>query len=174
MVGPFAFLDEMGPIEIKAGTTGDVPPHPHIGLSTLTYLFEGELTHRDSMGVVQQIVPGDVNWMTAGSGVAHSERISSELREKGVRLHGLQTWVALPMECEEMAPNFSHFSSEVLPVFEAEGVKCRVIAGDAFGKVSPVKTYSKLFFVDICVFRSMRPGVSVHSARLSERSDATV
>src|SRR5690554_6096123 len=104
MVGPFTFLDQMGPIDLPPGTSGDVPPHPHIGLSTVTYLFEGEFMHRDGLGTRQPIFPGDVNWMTAGRGIVHSERIPSEYRKNGKRLHGLQAWVALPVESEETEP----------------------------------------------------------------------
>jgi redox-sensitive bicupin YhaK (pirin superfamily) len=151
-VGPFVFLDHMGPHEFSPGADADVGPHPHIGLSTLTYLLEGEIVHRDSLGSVQAIRPGDVNWMTAGSGVVHSERIRPELREKGFRMHGFQAWVALPKEFEEVAPSFSHHSQESLAkagliTQESAGVKSTLIAGSAFGMKSPVPTYSRLFYV---------------------------
>lgn len=148
MVGPFAFLDEMGPIDLKPGASGDVPPHPHIGLSTVTYLFSGELMHRDSIGSQQVIYPGDVNWMTAGKGIAHSERIPLHLREKGSQLHGIQAWVALPLEAEETEPTFDHYDASVLPKFTENGVQISLIAGSVFGRTSPVKTHSRLFYFE--------------------------
>jgi redox-sensitive bicupin YhaK (pirin superfamily) len=146
-VGPFVFLDHMGPHDFAPGADADVGPHPHIGLSTLTYLLEGEIVHRDSLGSVQTITPGDVNWMTAGSGIVHSERIRPEIREKGFRMHGFQAWVALPKEVEEVAPSFSHHSKESLFYQERDGVKFTLIAGSAFGVKSPVPTYSRLFYI---------------------------
>lgn len=147
-VGPFTFLDEMGPFEIAPGpqNDGDVPPHPHIGLATVTYLFEGEILHRDSLGTKQSIFPGDVNWMTAGKGIVHSERMPDHVRKNGGSLHGLQAWVALPTDVEEKDPSFVHHAQSDLPVFDVNGVECRLIAGEAFGRKSPVKTDSKLFY----------------------------
>jgi redox-sensitive bicupin YhaK (pirin superfamily) len=148
MVGPFVFFDHMGPAEFAAGfpKSVDVRPHPHIGLSTLSYLFEGEITHRDSTGVTQPIRPGEVNWMTAGRGITHSERFEA-LRAHGGRMHGIQTWIALPLEDEETAPSFNHHAAGELPVYEAPGLSARLIAGEAFGARSPVRTFSPLFYV---------------------------
>jgi hypothetical protein len=146
MVGPFTFLDEMGPMDLRPGAVGDVPPHPHIGLSTVTYLFSGELIHRDSLGSKQAICPGDVNWMTAGKGIAHSERIPSHPREESHQLHGIQAWVALPRESEETEPSFDHYDAGDLPRFTESGVQIHLIAGHAFGFTSPVQTHSRLFY----------------------------
>ncbi|MDE2485907.1 MAG: pirin family protein [Alphaproteobacteria bacterium] len=148
MVGPFIFFDHMGPAEFQAGFPRDVDvrPHPHIGLSTLSYLFEGEMTHRDSTGAHQAIRPGEVNWMTAGSGVTHSERFET-LRAAGGRMNGIQTWLALPESDEETAPWFAHYAGEDLPTYEGGGMWARLIAGEAFGAKSPVKAYSPLFYV---------------------------
>jgi redox-sensitive bicupin YhaK (pirin superfamily) len=146
-VGPFVFLDHMGPHTFARGSDSDVPPHPHIGLATVTYLFEGAIDHRDSIGSFQQIRPGDVNWMTAGRGIVHSERAPPAARENPATLHGLQAWVALPVEHEEVAPNFEHLDSASLPTTEIEGVRHRLIAGEAYGLRSPVNTYSRLFYV---------------------------
>jgi hypothetical protein len=148
MVGPFIFLDQMGPVDFAPGQGIDVRPHPHIGLATVTYLFEGELVHRDSLGVVQAIRPGDVNWMTAGRGIVHSERTSPEIRASGQRMHGLQSWVALPGEYEEAEPAFDHTPAAKLPERDGDGVKLRVIAGRAFGLASPVRVFSGMFYVD--------------------------
>ena len=149
MVGPFIFLDHMGPVQFTAGTGLDVRPHPHICLATVTYLFEGEIEHRDSLGMVQTIRPGEVNWMTAGNGIAHSERTGTALRAQGHKLHGLQSWVALPLEAEETAPAFHHFSASQLPVREQDGVITRLIVGTAFDACSPVPVFSSMFYADI-------------------------
>ncbi|MES2895403.1 MAG: pirin family protein [Pseudomonadota bacterium] len=148
MVGPFIFFDHMGPARFQAGFPAnvDVRPHPHIGLSTLSYLFEGEMTHRDSVGVTQAIRPGEVNWMTAGSGITHSERFET-LRAQGGLMNGIQAWIALPVEDEETSPSFDHYAPEVLPTYEANGMWARLIAGQAFGASSPVKTHSPMFYV---------------------------
>jgi redox-sensitive bicupin YhaK (pirin superfamily) len=148
MVGPFVFFDHMGPAEFAAGfgREVDVRPHPHIGLSTISYLFEGEMTHRDSTGAEQPIRPGEVNWMTAGSGITHSERFE-HLRAHGGRMNGIQTWIALPTEAEEIAPAFAHYAADAMPAFEDHGVRARVIAGEAFGACSPVATHSPMFYV---------------------------
>ncbi len=148
MIGPFIFFDRMGPADFQAGfgKEVDVRPHPHIGLSTLSYLFDGAMTHRDSVGVTQPIRPGEVNWMTAGRGITHSERFET-LREHGGRMDGIQTWIALPVEDEEIAPSFDHYAPEVLPTFEEAGLWGRLIAGEAFGAKSPVKTHSPMFYV---------------------------
>ena len=149
MVGPFIFLDHMGPAAFAAGQGIDVRPHPHVCLATVTYLFEGEIEHRDSLGVVQTIRPGDVNWMTAGSGIVHSERTGPALRSAGHTLHGLQSWVALPEADEETAPAFHHFSSQQLPARDGDGLRLRLIAGEAFGLLSPVRVFSKMFYADV-------------------------
>ena len=148
MVGPFIFLDQMGPEFLRAGIGLDVAPHPHIGLATVTYLFQGELLHRDSLGNVQMIRPGEVNWMTAGNGIAHSERTPPELRQTGSELFGLQSWVALPARDEECEPSFAHHGTEELPIIEGEGKRVRLIAGSLYGAHSPVATRSELFYAD--------------------------
>jgi len=147
MVGPFIFFDHMGPAEFTAGfpRSVDVRPHPHIGLSTLSYLFEGEMTHRDSLGEVQPIRPGEVNWMTAGRGITHSERFEA-LRAHGGRMDGIQAWIALPLEAEEADPAFTHHAASDLPAWEADGVSGRLIAGEGFGLKAPVKTFSPLIY----------------------------
>ena len=156
-VGPFVFFDQMGPAELAPGFGIDVRPHPHIGLATVTYLFEGTIVHRDSLGSVQAIEPGAVNWMTAGRGIVHSERSDNELRQRQQKLYGLQIWVALPRRYEETDPDFTHYAADLLPQIEGEGKTVRVIAGSLFGKASPVKTFSKLFYGDtVC-----RPGASL-------------
>lgn len=149
MVGPFAFIDHMGPAEMKDYENLDVPSHPHIGLSTLTYLFEGAVMHRDSTGAVAEILPGAVNWMTAGKGVVHSERTPEHLRTSNKSLHGLQIWVALPKDKEEIEPSFTHIVAEDLPSWEQNGAQFKLIAGDAFGKKSAVPVYSPLYFLEI-------------------------
>ena len=146
-VGPFIFLDHMGPVALPPGKGADVRPHPHIGLATVTYLFEGEIVHRDSLGSVQSIAPGDVNWMTAGRGIVHSERTAPELRSTGSRMHGIQTWVALPQSSELAAPDFHHHPQATLPRVSAAGAELRVIAGTAFGERSPVAVFSPTLYV---------------------------
>jgi redox-sensitive bicupin YhaK (pirin superfamily) len=148
MVGPFIFFDHMGPAAFQAGLSRsvDVRPHPHIGLSTITYLFEGEIMHRDSVGSVQPIRAGEVNWMTAGSGITHSERFE-KARLQGDRLHGIQTWVALPEADEETAPSFAHHDMEDLPAFEDKGLFARLVAGKAFHAEAKVRTHSPMFYV---------------------------
>lgn len=154
MVGPFVFLDQMGPHRFASGQGLDVRPHPHIGLATVTYLFAGEILHRDSLGSVQAIRPGDVNWMTAGSSITHSERTAPELRQQPLPLAGLQCWVALPRAQEECAPAFHHTGGAELPLEEGEGVTARIIAGSLFGRSSPVPTQSPLFYADV----QLQPG----------------
>jgi redox-sensitive bicupin YhaK (pirin superfamily) len=146
-VGPFIFLDHMGPVAFAAGNGIDVRPHPHIGLATVTYLFEGEILHRDSLGSVQAIAPGDVNWMTAGRGIVHSERTAPELRRAGPRMHGIQTWAALPRASELAEPAFHHHPGATLPRVSTPGVELRVIAGTAFGERSPVRVFSPTLYV---------------------------
>jgi hypothetical protein len=148
MVGPFIFFDQMGPGEFLAGKGVDVRPHPHIGLSTVTYLYEGEILHRDSLGTEQPIAPGDVNWMTAGRGIVHSERTAAERRIASHKLFGIQSWVALPKSHEETAPDFAHHPAATLPMIEDGGVKLRLIAGHGWGARSPVATASELFYGD--------------------------
>jgi hypothetical protein len=149
MVGPFIFFDHMGPVALEAGRGLDVRPHPHIGLATVTYLFEGEILHRDSLGTVQVIRPGEVNWMTAGRGIAHSERSPQAAREAGPRLDGIQTWVALPAGAEETEPAFAHHGASELPVIGYDGVRLRLIAGSLYGERSPVRTFSAMFYADV-------------------------
>ncbi len=158
MVGPFIFFDRMGPHALQAPIPRhvDVRPHPHIGLSTVTYLFEGEMTHRDSTGVEQTIVPGALNWMTAGSGISHSERFDA-MRERGGAFDGIQAWVAVPGEREEDAPSFAHHDVRELPAGDEAGVSLRVIAGSAFGLRSPATTHSPLFYVHV----ELQPGAAV-------------
>ncbi|UEM05759.1 pirin family protein [Skermanella rosea] len=148
MVGPFVFLDQMGPAEFIIGHGLDVRPHPHIGLATVTYLFEGEILHRDSLGTIQPIRPGAVNWMTAGRGISHSERTAPELRARGFSLFGIQSWVALPAHAEETDPAFVHHPVDDLPVIEGEGKRVRVIAGAMYGAASPVATLTETFYAD--------------------------
>jgi redox-sensitive bicupin YhaK (pirin superfamily) len=148
MVGPFIFFDHMGPVHFPKGIprSVDVRPHPHIGLSTVTYLYEGEIMHRDSLNTEQAIRPGEVNWMTAGRGITHSERFERARAEGGV-MHGIQAWVALPGEYEEVEPAFSHHGTAHLPTFEAPGLWTRLVAGEAFGAKANVRTYSPMFYV---------------------------
>ena len=149
MVGPFIFFDHMGPAQLPAGSGVDVRPHPHIGLATVTYLFEGAFMHRDSLGTVQRIEPGAVNWMTAGSGIAHSERSPDDTRPRGPRLHGIQTWVALPKAHERTEPGFSHHPKSTIPLITLPGVYMHLIAGTAFGRTSPTPTYSPMFYLAV-------------------------
>jgi hypothetical protein len=154
MVGPFVFLDQMGPHVFHAGEGIDVRPHPHIGLATVTYLLDGQIRHRDSLGTVQDIKPGEVNWMTAGRGIVHSERTGPDVRAAGSNLFGLQCWVALPQAKEECDPAFSHTGSQELPILDGDGATARIIAGSYFGKTSPVPVQSPLFYVDL----ALQPG----------------
>lgn len=148
-IGPFVFIDHMGPACLADHENLDVGPHPHIGLSTLTYLFEGSIFHRDSLGSAMEIKPGAVNWMTAGKGVVHSERTPEYLRQKDKFLHGLQIWVALPKELEFQEPEFHHVEADAIPAWEEDGVAYKLIAGEAFGKKSPVPVHSKLYMMEI-------------------------
>ncbi|HJE63722.1 pirin family protein [Alcaligenes faecalis] len=152
MVGPFIFFDRMGPQDLTApvGTENDVLPHPHIGLSTVTYLFEGAMTHRDSLGVEQDITPGALNWMTAGSGISHSERFEP-MRAQGGRMDGIQAWVALPEHKEEQNPDFVHYEAEQLPLIKDTGLEGRLIAGSALGLCSPASVASPLFYMELRV-----------------------
>jgi len=154
MVGPFIFFDHMGPVEFSVGKGIDVRPHPHINLATVTYLFDGEIIHRDSLGTMMPIRPGAVNWMTAGRGIVHSERTSPELRARGSRVFGLQTWVALPAAHEESDPSFIHYEETELPVLEAEGKRVRLVVGQAWGLRSPVETFTDTIYADV----TLEPG----------------
>jgi redox-sensitive bicupin YhaK (pirin superfamily) len=156
-VGPFIFFDHMGPAEFAPGTGVNVRAHPHIGLATITYLFEGEILHRDSLGSVQPIRPGAVNWMTAGRGIVHSEKVTEEVRASGQRLHGLQTWVALPDEAEEIEPCFEHYAAADIPEVTVGGAVIRVVLGSAFGVSSPVTTHGRTLYVEVL----LEPGQSV-------------
>src|SRR4030095_13319496 len=157
MVGPFIFFDHLGPVELPKGLPreADVRPHPHIGLSTVTYLFAGEIVHRDSIGIEQKILPGEMNWMVAGRGITHSERFEQARREGGP-LHGIQSWVALPDSDEETAPAFYHHASESLPVHQDGGLWLRLLAGEAFGLHAAVKTHSPLFYAHVVLDRGAR------------------
>jgi redox-sensitive bicupin YhaK (pirin superfamily) len=150
MVGPFVFFDHMGPVELAPNLPRrvDVRPHPHIGLATITYLFAGEIVHRDSLGFQQVIRAGEVNWMTAGRGITHSERFET-MRPHGGLLHGIQAWIALPQSAEEIAPEFVHYEADALPLERSAGATIRVIAGKAFGKTSPVRTQSPLIYAHV-------------------------
>ena len=157
-IGPFLFFDYFGPVDFPPGKGVDVRPHPHIGLATVTYLFDGAQMHRDTLGSVQEIAPGDVNWMTAGRGIAHSERTGAEMRARGHRLHGIQSWVGLPQADEEAPPAFQHFGAAELPQRNDKNVTLRLIAGTAFGLTSPVKTFSPIFYADA----RFAPGGALH------------
>jgi redox-sensitive bicupin YhaK (pirin superfamily) len=148
MVGPFIFFDQMGPAEFLLGQGIDVRPHPHIGLATVTYLLAGEIIHRDSLGSLQPIRPGEVNWMTAGRGIAHSERSGAKARATGAELFGIQTWVALPKPHEETEASFVHHGMAELPVVEDQGATVRLILGRLYGRASPVRTFSEMFYAD--------------------------
>lgn len=149
MVGPFIYIDHMGPAELDAHENFDVLPHPHIGLSTLTFLFEGSIMHRDSLGNAVEIKPGAVNWMTAGKGIVHSERTPEYLRHAAKTMHGLQIWVALPKALEQMQPEFFHVEQEQIPSWTEGDLHFKLIAGEALGRKSPVPVYSKLFMIEI-------------------------
>ena len=149
MVGPFAFIDHMGPTCMSDYENLDVPPHPHIGLSTLTYLFEGSIMHKDSLGTEMEIKPGQINWMTAGKGIVHSERTPEYLRNSDKMLHGLQIWVALPKELEEMEPSFFHVPENEIPEWKVDNIAFKLIAGEVLGKKSPVPVYSPLYLLEL-------------------------
>ena len=149
MVGPFIFLDHFGPMDVPPGGGMEVRPHPHIGLATVSYLFEGGIFHRDSLGYAQAIRPGDVNWMTAGSGIVHSERTEPEMRATGFRMHGVQTWVALPKSHEETAPSFEHIEAARLPAWQEGGTALRLIVGTYAGRTAPTTHFSPIFYVGV-------------------------
>lgn len=156
-VGPFVFVDHIGPSRLAPGQGLDVRPHPHINLATVTYLFEGEFLHRDSLGNEQVIQPGAINWMVAGRGIVHSERTPPAERQAGPKLHGIQLWVALPQASEEVEPSFKHHPAAALPELDFEGVKLRVLLGSAFGQISPVNVYSPMFYVEA----QLQPGAKL-------------
>lgn len=149
MVGPFIYIDHMGPVKLNERENFDVLPHPHIGLSTLTFLFEGSIMHRDTLGNKVEIKPGAVNWMTAGKGIVHSERTPEYLRHSTLMMHGLQIWVALPKELEQMEPQFSHIEEKEIPGWVQDGLQFKLVAGEAFGRKSPVPVFSNLFMLEI-------------------------
>lgn len=149
MVGPFIYIDHMGPVQMNERENVDVFAHPHIGLNTLTFLFEGSMMHRDTIGTEIEIKPGAVNWMTAGKGIVHSERTPEYLRQSSKTMHGLQIWVALPKELEQMEPEFFHIEKEQIPAWEENGLQYKLIAGEACGRKSPVPVYSKLYLIEI-------------------------
>jgi redox-sensitive bicupin YhaK (pirin superfamily) len=148
-IGPFLFFDHFGPLDVEPNANHDVRPHPHIGLATVTYLFEGAINHRDSLGSVQRIEPGAINWMTAGSGIVHSERTPSDLVGMMHRSHGLQLWAGLPKAHEETAPSFTHTPAETIPELKIGGADVRILIGTAFGMTSPVETYSETLYLDV-------------------------
>lgn len=156
MVGPFVFFDQMGPAVLRAGSGLDVRPHPHIGLATVTYLFDGEIIHRDSLGTTQAIRPGEVNWMIAGRGIVHSERTAADKRSADAALSGIQTWIALPRAAEECAPSFQHYAASELPLIEAEGKSLRLIAGTLYGARAPAATLSEMFYADVVLAAAAR------------------
>jgi redox-sensitive bicupin YhaK (pirin superfamily) len=166
-IGPFVFFDYFGPVDFPPGRGLDVRPHPHIGLATITYLFDGSMMHRDTLGSSLEIKPGDVNWMTAGRGIAHSERTGDAVRAAGHRMHGIQSWIGLPQADEDAPPDFQHFSAAQLPEREDQGVTLRLIAGTAFGLASPVKIFSPIFYADA---RFAAGGALHYSAEHEERA----
>lgn len=159
LIGPFVFLDHLQPTVLAPGQGLDVPPHPHIGLATVTWLFEGELMHADSLGFRQPIRPGELNWMTAGRGIAHAERTPASAREQAGRIHGAQAWVALPVAEERCEPRFEHVPADRLPLIEQAGARLRLIAGEAFGERSPVATASPLFYLEAQLDAGARIGL---------------
>jgi len=165
-VGPFIFFDHFGPVDVPADADHDVRPHPHIGLATVTYLFEGAMEHRDSLGTLQRIEPGAINWMTAGRGIVHSERTPKDLVGVPHRTHGLQLWAALPKAHEEDEPSFSHTPAAAIPELEVDGARVRVLIGSAFGKNSPVKTFMQTLYLDV----SLKAGQQLALASLPEEA----
>lgn len=157
-IGPFIFFDHMGPARFPPGKGVHVRSHPHIGLATITYLFVGEILHRDNLGYVQPIRPGEVNWMTAGRGIVHSEKVTDEILASGQELHGLQTWVALPLEKELVEPRFEHYDAAAIPAVQRDGVEARVVIGSAWGQSSPVRTESETLYVEL----QLQPGASIN------------
>jgi redox-sensitive bicupin YhaK (pirin superfamily) len=163
-IGPFVFFDHFGPLTVQPGASHDVRPHPHIGLATVTYLLNGAMMHRDSLGSVQRIEPGAVNWMSAGRGIVHSERAPDDLKHQSYVQHGLQLWAALPQAHEESAPVFSHTPAADIPVLSQGGVDIKVLVGEAFGLASPVNTFSKTVYLDV----SLAPGARIELPPLAD------
>jgi hypothetical protein len=175
MVGPFVFFDQMGPNTFPSGEGLDVRPHPHIGLATVTYLFDGEILHRDSLGVVQAIRPGEVNWMTAGRGIAHSERTDDAQRPTGPSLYGIQAWIALPKDFEETDPGFTHHGTDDQPIIDDTDKTVRVIAGSIWGKSARVKTFSDMFYADAALSTGAKlPIPSEHEERALYVADGRI
>ncbi len=175
MVGPFIFFDQFGPVLMKAGQGMDVRPHPHIGLSTVTWVYDGVIQHKDSLGFDQPIKPGELNWMTAGKGIVHSERTPPMERGAGQKVYGIQSWVALPKTHEDVAPKFEHVANEALPLLTDKGRSVRVIAGEMFGARSPVKTASDLFYADVVLEAGARlPLPAEHEERGIYISEGTL
>lgn len=179
-VGPFVFMDHFGPITLEPGMNTDVRPHPHIGLATVTYLFDGAMMHRDSLGSVQRIEPGAINWMSAGRGIVHSERAPEDLRAVSHELHGLQLWVGLPQSLEESAPTFTHTPAALLQPFFHQGAEVRVLVGEAFNHASPVKASSPTLFVALrlkagapFVLPSLAPEAAVYPVDAAITVDGT-
>ncbi len=168
MVGPFIFFDHFGPSVLPTNKGIDVRPHPHINLATLTYLFDGAIMHRDSLGTVQSIQPGAVNWMTAGKGIVHSERSPDSERHNEAIIHGIQTWIALPVEDEETEPRFTHYPAQTLPTWQENGVTIKLIAGVAHGYTSPVKVFSPTLYLDVVL------GANAHFTIPTGYSEAAV
>jgi len=167
LVGPFIFFDHMGPAEFPPGQGMNVRAHPHIGLATITYLFDGRIRHRDSLGFDQEITPGAVNWMTAGRGIVHSERTPPALVESGSSLHGIQTWVALPIGSEECSPAFDHYAASEIPAVTADGADLRVIMGSAFGATSPVRTASETLYAELRLKRGKALAIDARAEELA-------
>jgi hypothetical protein len=163
-VGPFIFFDHIGPAEFAPGSGVNVRSHPHIGLATVTYLFDGEMLHRDSLGFVQTIRAGAVNWMTAGKGIVHSEKVSEEILANGQKLHGIQVWVALPVERESIDPRFEHYPADDIPAVQLDGAKARVVIGSAYGASSPVQTESETLYIDL----QINSGATIEAPRTEE------
>jgi redox-sensitive bicupin YhaK (pirin superfamily) len=175
MVGPFIFLDHFGPAEMISSEQFDVRPHPHIGLATVTYLYDGTIVHRDSIGSEQAIHPGDLNWMTAGRGIAHSERGPQELRGKTVRSYGFQMWVALPKDREETAPTFFHHGKDTLPLITGDGASVRLAVGSLYGERAPVATLTEMFFADATLVQGATlPLDAGHEERAAYLAEGTV
>jgi redox-sensitive bicupin YhaK (pirin superfamily) len=176
-VGPFIFFDHFGPVTEMPGDNHDVRPHPHIGLATVTYLFEGAMMHRDSLGVEQRIEPGAINWMTAGRGIVHSERKPDDLRDKPYVTHGLQLWAALPLEFEEVEPSFAHTPADAIPQVDLPGARVRVLVGEAFGARSPVEAYFSTVYLDFQVDAGaslVLPSLAAEAAVYSVEGDVEV
>lgn len=172
LVGPFVFFDHMGPMRLEVGAGMDVRPHPHIGLATVTFLFEGAIDHKDSLGTAQSIAPGDVNWMTAGRGIAHSERSGAASRQAGVRLHGIQSWVALPIAHEETAPAFVHYPAASIPRVRLPGVTLDVVAGSGWGVRSPVAVFWPTLYAHAHLEAGAELEVPAHAEGTPEAADA--